>query len=48
MDAQFLIERLEEAERWLKGGQRGDPNGAKAYQADKCVKDALNALRGGR
>lgn len=32
---------LEVAEQWLEEGQRGDPNGAKAYQASLCVRQAL-------
>lgn len=35
---------LEEALDWADQGQRGDPNGAKSYQAHKLIKYALDRL----
>lgn len=38
------IDALEDAKAWLSSAQRGDPNGAMAYQAAKHVQDAIDLL----
>lgn len=38
------IQLLGEAREWTQAGQHGDQNGAKAYQADKRLSDAIDLL----
>jgi hypothetical protein len=40
----IIAKKLGEAREWTRAGQHGDPNGARAYQADKYLGDAIDDL----
>ena len=45
MSKKELIKEIKEIEKWVIKGEKGDPNGAKCYQALKRIRYLLKEIK---